>query len=148
MVLYEKLKEFQEIIDYQFSDKKLLRRALITKKRGNDLRRPHFEPLDTLGDAVIKLILVRKLFEGGLGTSGDITIKKASIEANEELKKIAINYFNLEKFIFKNSSEKIEGTCILADIFEAICGALYIDSNKDLDKVEQKLIDKFYKDFV
>jgi dsRNA-specific ribonuclease len=35
----------------------------------------------------------------------------------------------------------------LADVFEAICGAMYIDSNNNLKTVEQKIFDKYFCDW-
>ena len=53
----------------------------------------------------------------------------------------------LEKYIFASKKQKIIGTKTLADSLEAICGALYLDSNSDLNTVEKKIIDKFFQDW-
>jgi dsRNA-specific ribonuclease len=49
----------------------------------------------------------------------------------------------LNNYIFSSKKQRVKGTSILADVFEAICGALYIDSNYSLKLVEQKIIDRF-----
>jgi dsRNA-specific ribonuclease len=67
------------------------------------------------------------------------------LESDEAFKKIAIE-IDLERFIFKSDKQKIEGTRILADIFEAICGAIFLDSDLNLKLVEDKIINRFYED--
>ncbi|MFX1324586.1 MAG: hypothetical protein ACFE8N_06500, partial [Promethearchaeota archaeon] len=38
-------------------------------------------------------------------------------------------------------------TRVLADVFESICGAIFLDSNNNLSVVREKMIDPFYDDF-
>ena len=53
-----KLKEFQDFIGYEFEDISLLKRALTTKMYGNQNHIQHFEGMDTVGDALLKFILI------------------------------------------------------------------------------------------
>ena len=50
----------------------------------------------------------------------------------------------LETFIQKGEKQKIENTKILADVFEAVSGAIYYDSDCNLELVRSKMIDPFY----
>ncbi len=54
---------------------------------------------------------------------------------------------NLHDYIIKTEKQKINGTSILADVFEALCGAIFLDSEKNLKKVEEKIINPYFKDF-
>jgi len=53
----------------------------------------------------------------------------------------------LWKYIVASNKQPIEGTAILAEVFEAICGAIYLDSSYDLSIVEQKIVDKYFYDW-
>jgi ribonuclease-3 len=141
----EKLKNFQELIRYKFKNVDLLAQALTTPQFGRENNLPDYNILETLGDAVLKLIFSVKLYKDGINNSEKLTKKKAAVENDETLSKIAKDYFNLEKFIIKQQKQEIKGTRILADVFEAICGAIFLDSDNDITLVERKLIDKFYR---
>jgi len=144
------LNELQQSINYQFKDVKLLKQALTTPQLGNELNEPHYEILETLGDAVIKTILLaRKIEDSGKETTPEsLTKTKQAIENNETLAKIAKQYFNLEHYIFIGINQELNGKDrkILADVLEAMCGAVYLDCN-DLNTVDDKIISKFYKDW-
>ncbi len=136
---------FQELINYKFNNEALIVEALTTPLLANEIGKPSYEFLETLGDAVIKTILILKLYKKGIKDPGEITKIKAALECDNALKNIAIK-MHLEKYILKTEKQRIEGTRILADIFEAICGGLFLDSKYDLELVEQKMISPFYED--
>ena len=142
----EKLREFEELIQYSFNNKDLLIQALTTKKLGKETGTPHYEVLETLGDAVIKLIFSLKLYQKGKTDSGEITKIRQSLESNRTFETVA-RKIDLQKYIFTSKKQKIEGTSVLPDIFEAICGALYIDSGENLKVVEQKIIDQYFQNW-
>lgn len=141
----EKLRDFQEFIKYKFHNESLLIEALTTPLLANEIGIPSYDALETLGDAVIKIIFILQLYKKGIKDSGEITKIKATLESDRTLKSVA-NKINLEKYIFKKTKQRIKGTRILADIFEAICGALFLDSGYNLILVEQKMINPFYED--
>ncbi len=144
----EKLKKFQVLINYNFNNEDLLRQALTTPLLGNETKRSHYNQiLETLGDSVIKTIFILKKYKEEIGDPEIITKTKQAIENDVTLKLIAENYFNLEKYVFKTISQKIKGTRILADIFEAICGAVFLDSGLNVTVVENSIIDVFYDDW-
>jgi len=141
----EKLRKFQEFIDYKFNNEQLLAEALTTPRLGNELGKPDYEFLETLGDAVIKIIFILKLYHQGIKDPGNITKIKASLESDKALRRVA-NRMNLQEFIFKTEKQPVKGTRILADVFEAICGAIFFDSKYDFTIVEEKMINPFYED--
>ncbi len=142
-----KLKELQEFLEYNFKNENLLRNALTTPQLGKQLDLLDYNALELLGDAVIKLIFISKKIKEGLIDPGEITIIKQCLENDETLSKISNDYFNLKKFVLKSEKQVIEGTRILADVFEAICGAIFLDSDSNLDLVEEKVINRFYNDW-
>ncbi|UCD01459.1 MAG: hypothetical protein JSV23_00050 [Promethearchaeota archaeon] len=142
--MQEKVRKFQEFINYKFKNEQLLVQSLTTPSLSNEIGVTSYEFLETLGDAVIKIIFILKLYRIGITDSGEITKIKATLESDKALKNLA-KKINLEKFIFTTESQRVKGTRILADVFEAICGALFLDSNCDLNLVEQIIIDPFYE---
>jgi ribonuclease-3 len=142
----DKLNQFQDFISYQFKKPKILLQALTTPLFGNENKVPHYEILETLGDAVIKLILSMKLYNKGEDDPGNLTKTKQRLEDNKTFLKVA-KEMELWRYIFASNKQKIEDTSILADVFEAICGAMYIDSDNNLKLVEQKILDKFFYDW-
>jgi len=137
-----KLRNFQELINYKFKNEDLLEQALTTPQMANLINKNSYEFLETLGDAVIKVVFILKLYQKGINTPSEITKVKAALESDKNFKKIA-NAMNLHEFIFKIEKQRIKGTRILADVFEAVCGALFLDSNCNLRLVEEKVIDPF-----
>ncbi len=136
--------EFQDLLGYTFKNKNLLAQAFTTPQLGNELKVAHYDILETLGDAVIKTILVSKKIKEG---AKDITKLKQGLENNITLSNIASKYFGLENYIRKASNQELAGTKILADVLEALCGAIYLDSNHDILLVEKIIVDKFYDDW-
>lgn len=142
-IIKEKLRKFQEFIDYTFNNEQLLAEALTTPRLGNELGKPDYEFLETLGDAVIKIVFILKLYHQGIKDPGNITKIKASLESDKALRRVA-NRINLQEFIFKTEKQPVKGTRILADVFEAICGAIFFDSEYDFTIVEEKMINPFF----
>ncbi|NVM16609.1 MAG: hypothetical protein HWN80_02765 [Candidatus Lokiarchaeota archaeon] len=142
----DKLNQFQDFISYRFKNPELLLQALTTPQYGNENNLPHYDILETLGDAVMKLILSLKLYNNGEDDPGNLTKTKLQLEDNQTFLKVA-NEIELWRYIIASNKQKIEDTKILAEVFEAICGAIYLDSNYDLKMVEQKIIDKYFNDW-
>ncbi len=141
------LSEFQDFLGYFFKNKDLLVQALTTPQLGNELKMAHYEILETLGDAVIKTIFISKKIQEGAQDPGKITKIKQGIENDASLSVIALKYFGLENYVRKANNQELAGTTILADVLEALCGAIYLDSNHDILLVEKVIIDKFYDDW-
>lgn len=142
-----KLNKFQEYIGYQFTDPSILQQALTTPQFGNEFNLPHYEILETLGDAVIKLIFSLKLYKVlEVKTPGRLTRIKQALESNQTFLQIATE-MKLWKYIYASKNQNIQKSSILSDVFEAICGALYIDTGEDLTLVQTMIIERYFKDW-
>ena len=141
-----KLKKFQESINYQFKNVSLLRQALTTPQYAKENKTQDYQILETLGDIVLKLSLSLKIYNTGVLEPETLTKQKQCLEDKNSFLKIAIN-MDLEKYIISSKNQEIKGTAILADIFESICGAIFLDSGKDLDLIENLIINRFFKDW-
>jgi len=141
-----RIEKFQDFIKYKFKNQNLLLQALTTPMYGNEQGIPNYDILETLGDAVIKLIFSLKLYNSGIRDPDQLTKMKQCLENNKTFLEIA-SEMELEKYIYSSNSQQIEGTTILADVFESICGAIYIDSENNLLTVEEIIINKFIHDW-
>jgi ribonuclease-3 len=144
---HNKLDKIQKKIGYYFSNQDLLRQALTTPQYGNEHGLKNYEILETIGDSVIRLIFILKKYKDGFRSPGKITQLKQELENDNMLKKIARQYFELHDCVFKSENQDLKRTKILADTFEALCGAVFLDAQEDFHIVQEKIIDQFYDDW-
>ena len=138
--------ELEMNLGHIFVDEKLLERALTTNGWANEHNKNipgsnHIQSQEafcTLGDAVLKLILVDKLITKGTEDSGIITEKKKDAENRKTLSKIS-RKFNVDKFMKMGTGEKehdkiYDNDDNLAETLEALIGAIYLDVGFDATK--------------
>jgi len=139
-------KELEESLNYTFKDPKLLDEALTHKSFTKEYNN---ERLEFLGDAVLDLIVGEYLYEKFPKTAeGNLSKLRASLVNEKGFEKLA-KLLNLGKFIrISQAEENNKGrtkSSILANGFEAVMGAIYLESG--LDKVKEivlKLLHKAY----
>ncbi|BEO92459.1 ribonuclease III [Fusobacterium nucleatum] len=132
------LLDLEHKLNYYFNDRNLLKNALLHKSLGNErkeYKNQNNERLELLGDAVLDLIVAEYLYKNYKSASeGTIAKLKAMIVSEPILAKIS-RQIGVGKFLMLSRGEVISGgrnrESILADSFEAILGAVYIDSNLD-----------------
>jgi dsRNA-specific ribonuclease len=142
----QKLLDLQSYLKYEFKNPRLLAQALTTTEYGNEHHEPHYQGLETLGDAVIKLCLTLQLYEKGTIDPEKITRQKQVIENNQFFFEIAKEHELWNYVIYRNIPD-IENAPILADVFEAIAGAVFLDSDKDIEIVNTVIINKFIQNW-
>jgi dsRNA-specific ribonuclease len=140
------LNQFQDFINYRFNKPEILLQALTTSQFANENNTSSYQILETLGDAVIKLLFSLKLYSKGEIDPGNLTKTKLRLEDNQTFHKIAMG-MELWKYIFSSKKQRVKDSSILADVFEAICGAIFIDSGNNLQVVEKIIIDRFITDW-
>ena len=132
------LLDLEHKLNYYFNDRNLLKNALLHKSLGNErkeYKNQNNERLELLGDAVLDLIVAEYLYKNYKNASeGTIAKLKAMIVSEPILAKIS-HQIGVGKFLMLSRGEVMSGgrnrESILADSFEAILGAVYIDSNLD-----------------
>ena len=87
-----------------------------------------YERLEFLGDAVLDLVMADYLYNNHQETEGEMTKVRASYVC-ENANYCYATDLGLDKYILVGEGEKKEGLkkTIIADIFEALMGAIYID---------------------
>jgi ribonuclease-3 len=109
------------------------------KRKNKDIQ--SYERLEFLGDAVVELLVCTSLYENYNNLSeGNMAQIKAAVASEDILSEIAKN-LNLGSFILFGKGEEVSGgrnkKSILADVFEALVAAVFIDSKKNLKIVSQ-----------
>ncbi len=131
-------KDFQQQIGITFADEKLLRHAFTHSSYVNEHRRKPFEDnerLEFLGDAVLELTVSQFLFKKyPTMAEGELTKLRAAIVCEPSLVSFA-NELGFGKLILLGKGEEMTGgrerPALLADVFEAFIGALYLDQGID-----------------
>lgn len=125
---------------YRFSDPSLLQRALRHRSMTGEQGEPweSNERLEFLGDAVLGLVVTERLYQRfPTHDEGDLTIRKSFLVCRETLAKAA-RKLHLGRHVILSQGEESSGgrdrDSILADTFEAVVGAIYLDGG--LEKAE------------
>ncbi|MFJ7584390.1 ribonuclease III [Bacillus cereus] len=130
----EAFKVFQEKIGITFTDEKLLIQTFTHSSYVNEHRKkPHEdnERLEFLGDAVLELTVSQYLFQKYPTMSeGELTKLRAAIVCEPSLVRFA-NELSFGSLVLLGKGEEMTGgrerPALLADVFEAFIGALYLD---------------------
>lgn len=126
----------EEKINIKFNNINLLKNAFVHRSFLNENKKftlPSNERLEFLGDSVLSLITSVYLFKNFPQLKeGDYTEIKSSIVKTESLAQAA-KELNLGAYLFLSKGEEKEGgrenKNILADCFEALIGAIFLDKN-------------------
>lgn len=125
----------EERLQYKFRNSLLLAEALTHPSLGHETQRHHFDNqrLEFLGDAVLQLIFTERLFLLFPDyTEGELTKLRSRLVSREGLKVHALN-IGLGNYLMMGKGEENSGgrgrAAALADAFEALIGAMYLDSD-------------------
>ena len=144
----KKYHELEECLDYQFKNKDLIIEALTHKSYKKVFNN---ERLEYLGDAVLNLIVGEFLFNKfPASNEGELSKIRASLVNEKGFTKLALA-INLGDYIYLSEAEdRNQGrkkASILSDAFEAIMGAIYIESGLNVLKpMILKLLDENYEE--
>lgn len=158
------IKEFCKTIDYRFRRAELLVQALKHRSylpQVNERRSHSNERLELLGDAVLGLVVTEYLYRKfPEKEEGDITAIKSLLVSRKILTRIA-RKLDLGKFVLMSESEDFSGgrvrPSIIADAYEAVIGAVYLDGGIEqartfikqtlLSEMEQILSEEQHRNF-
>ena len=126
----------ENIIGYKFQDKKLLQTALTHSSYSNEHNVESNERLEFLGDAVIEFIISEILYREFSGNEGELSKIRAQVVSEKPLAE-AVTKFGLDKYLLRGVGESkntTESKAVRCDLYEAICGAIYLDGGIDETK--------------
>jgi ribonuclease III len=131
----------EECIGYKFRNSLLLAEALTHPSLGHEAQNYHFdyERLEFLGDAVLQLVITEYLFRNfRIEAEGQLTKLRSRLVSRDALKTHAAA-LDLGRYILMGRGEESSGgrerTSTLADAFEALIGALYLDGGLEVAKM-------------
>ncbi|MDO8481620.1 MAG: ribonuclease III [bacterium] len=127
-------KEFEEKIGCNFKNKRLLEQAFTHRSYLNENKaqgREHNERLEFLGDAVLELVVTEFLFAKYPDRpEGDLTSYRAALVNTVSIADAAVKLGMNEFLLLSRGEAKDTGRArqiILANAFEAVIGAIYLD---------------------
>lgn len=132
------IKELQEKIGYKFKNEKLLLRALSHSSYANenqDICKGSNERLEFLGDSVLGFITAENFFNNYKQLpEGELTKLRSTMVCEKTLAEFA-KQLNLGDYLLLGKGEVFTGgrerPSLLADAFEAVIAAIYLDGGMD-----------------
>ena len=131
----------EQRLQYKFRNSLYLAEALTHPSLGHETQRHHFDNqrLEFLGDAVLQLIFTEHLFQRfPTFPEGHLTKMRSRLVSREGLRVHAVS-IGLGEYLMMGKGEESSGGRVrasaLADAFEALIGAMYLDS--DLESVRR-----------
>ena len=125
----------EERIGYKFRNSLLLAEALTHPSLGHETQRHHFnnQRLEFLGDAILQVVITDFLFRHfSSDAEGQLTKLRSRLVSREALKAHGAA-LGLGQYLMMGRGEIASGgrerTSTLADAFEALIGAIYLDSD-------------------
>lgn len=132
-----KIEDLEKLINYVFNDKKKLVTALTHSSYANERDRMGMESnerLEFLGDAVLNTVISEELYKERNLPEGEMTRLRALIVCETSLAMCAAK-LRLGDYLLLGKGEIVSGgyerDSILADAFEALIGAIYIDGGME-----------------
>lgn len=134
-------KNFEEKAEVTFKDKNLLKQAFTHRSYINEnknTRLEHNERLEFLGDAVLELVVTDFLYKAyPTKPEGELTTYRSALVNAITLAEVASNLSMNDYLLLSKGEAKDTGRArqyILANTFEAVVGALYMDQGYDSAK--------------
>ena len=130
----QQIKEIEEKLEYVFKDKQLLVTAFTHSSYVNEHPATDNQILEFYGNYLLDLILVETILEKlplqrydeGI-LSNVLTYLKNNEYLNDRMKMT-----DLERYLIKGNCAQVSQTKGLADLFESLIAAIYIDSGKNI----------------
>ncbi|MDD4690233.1 MAG: ribonuclease III [Eubacteriales bacterium] len=129
--------KLQKSIGYKFRNVGLLEQALTHKSYANVNDAASYERLEFLGDSVLSIIISQYLYDKFDFAEGDLTKIRACIVCEQSLAKCSRN-LDIGEYMRLDKGEELSGgrdrESILADMFEAVLAAIYLDGGREQAK--------------
>ena len=139
----EALQVVERTLGHAFANRKLLQQALTHRSFSAD----HNERLEFLGDSVLGLVVSNLLYARlGQATEGEMSRMRANLVRQESLHGIA-QKLGLQQALRLGEGELRSGglqrPSILADVLEAVVGAIYLDAGYP---VAERVVQQWFAD--
>lgn len=134
------MENIEKIIGYEFKNKSLLQTALNHSSFANKNHIDSNERLEYLGDSIIGFLTADFLILNYNLKEGELSKIRSKIVSSANLSKIITN-LKLDEYL-KTFPQNLKTEAMKGDFFEALVGAVYLDSNfKICKEVVYKLLE-------
>ncbi|MFA5030427.1 MAG: ribonuclease III [Patescibacteria group bacterium] len=141
MSLDKDISKLEENLRVVFKDKRILHQALVHRSYLNEhpqFELGHNERLEFLGDAVLELVVTEYLYLKYDNPEGELTNWRASLVNAKMLSDVSAG-LGVNEYLYLSKGEASDANSkarqyILANAFEAIVGAMYLDQGWDVSK--------------
>lgn len=131
----------EERLGVKFQNIDTLRQALVHRSYINEhpgFHLGHNERLEFLGDAVLELVITEHLYNNFTNPEGELTNWRAAL-VNAEMNADLCIKLDVDEFLYLSKGESKDNQSkarryILANAFESIIGAIYVDLGWDASK--------------
>ncbi len=146
-------KKLEKKLGYVFKNYSILSVAFCHSSFVNEKKGKNFdsnERLEFLGDAVLELIVTNYLYKNNKGlTEGELSKYRATVVCEDSFSTIS-RRLGVGEYLCLGKGELLNGgserNSILADLFEAVVGAIYLDSDfETTTNVVMKIIENDIK---
>lgn len=122
------MKDLLKKLNLLYKDESLYETALTHASYAYENQLENNEKLEFLGDAVIELLTSDYLYQKDLADEGELTKRRAQA-VREEALVIFADKINIKEYLKLGKGEKIKGpnNSMIADAFEALFGAVFVD---------------------
>ncbi len=140
--ILDSIAQFENIIGYRFNNKEYILEALTHSSYSNENKGYNFnERLEFLGDSILSIVISDYLFKKETELpEGELTKLRANIVCEESLSEVAISIK-----LGEEATGGRERISILADAFEAVIAAIYLDGGL---REASKFILTYMKDII
>ena len=134
------LTQFEDVIKVKFANRDLLEQVFVHRSYLNEhksFRLDHNERLEFLGDAVLELIVTEFLYLKFPNPEGDLTNWRSALVRGEMIAQIAVRLGMNDYLHLSHGEQQSTGksrNLILANAFEALIGAMYLEHGYDTTK--------------
>jgi len=152
------ISQVENLIGHVFRNKNFLNMAL-THRSFSNLNNENYERLEFLGDSVLSFLISEYLYKAYLNEDEGVLSKTRAYIVSESSLCESIKELNISQFIRLGKSEQLNEcvqVSILADIYESILAAIFLDSGmqesrnfvvKTLkDKLDETICNKNFSD--
>ena len=126
-------KQIQSIIGVKFKNEDILKTAFTHSSFANTQGLESNERLEFLGDSVLNFCTTEYLYENFDLSEGDSSKVRAYLVSSEYVSEY-IKQKNLTKFLLCHNFNPHNSTNVMGDLFEAIVGAMFLDSGLETCK--------------
>ena len=123
--------EIENIINYQFNDKMLLRKCFTHASYLNEHGGENNEVLEFFGDSVLQFVVTEYLFNCTAGDEGDLTKIRANVVSKDPLLK-AVKKLGLQQYMLLGKGQiktTQQDEKLYSSLYDAIVAGIVVSTN-------------------